>query len=212
MNGNPALRSTDVAAREGSRPGARRIDSSRSRLRLARARPSGTWGGAAVRVAFGMVWLVDAVLKWLPGYRTNFLDQLRIGAQGQPPWLHPWFHFVIRLASPHIALFAYGTALVETLLAFALIAGFARKFTYVGGAVYSLLVWATADGFGGPYSASSTDVGPAIIYSVVFLALLVVNARSGTSPYSLDRIMERRWAWWRRVAEIGPPPAVGGAT
>jgi nitrite reductase (NO-forming) len=72
----------------------------------------------------------------------------------------------------------------------------------VGCAVYSLLVWATADGFGGPYSASSTDVGPAIIYAVVFLALLVVNARSGTSRYSLDRHIERRWAWWHRVAEV----------
>jgi nitrite reductase (NO-forming) len=171
----------------------------------------GTWGGAAVRVAFGMVWLVDAALKWLPSYRTNFLDQLLVGAQGQPSWLLPWFHFVAGLASPRVALFAYGTAIVETLLAFALIAGFGRKFTYVSGAVYSLLVWATADGFGGPYSASSTDIGPAIIYSVVFLALLVVNARSGTSPYSLDRLMERRWAWWHRVAEIGPLPAVGGA-
>jgi uncharacterized membrane protein YphA (DoxX/SURF4 family) len=171
----------------------------------------GAWGGAAVRVAFGMVWLVDAALKWLPGYRTNFLDQLMVGAQGQPPWLLPWFHFVARLASPRTALFAYGTAIVETLLAFALIAGFARKLTYLIGAVYSLLVWATADGFGGPYSASSTDVGPAIIYSVVFLALLVVNARSGTSTYSLDRLMEGRWAWWHRVAEIGPLPALGGA-
>jgi nitrite reductase (NO-forming) len=72
-------------------------------------------------------------------------------------------------------------------------------------------VWVTADGFGGPYSASSTDVGPAIIYSVVFLALLVVNARSGTSPYSLDRLIERRWAWWHRVAEVGRLPDVVGA-
>jgi nitrite reductase (NO-forming) len=164
-----------------------------------------------VRITFGLVWLVDAAFKWLPGYRTNFLDQLGVGAQGQPPWLHPWFRFVVRLASPRIALFAYGTALVETLLALALITGFARKFTYMGGAVYSLLVWATADGFGGPYSASSTDIGPAIIYSVVFLALLVVNARSGTSPYSLDRLIERRWAWWHRVAEVGRLPDVARA-
>jgi uncharacterized membrane protein YphA (DoxX/SURF4 family) len=188
-----------------------RITSIRPMRRLPHGRRAGTWGGAAVRVTFGLIWLVDAVLKWLPAYRTNFFDQLRIGAQGQPHWLDPWFHLVVRLASSHIALLTYGTALIETLLAFALIAGFARKFTYIGGAVYGLLVWATADGFGGPYSASSTDVGPAIIYSVVFLALLVVNARSGSSPYSLDRLIERRWAWWHRVAELRPLPAVGGA-
>ena len=210
MNGNRALAPMEVAVREASRSETRRADSIPSSSRLARARFSGAWGGAAVRVAFGMVWLADAVLKWLPAYRTNFLDQLRTGAQGQPRWLHPWFHLVIRLVSPRIALFAYGTAIVETLLALALLAGFARKFTYVGGAVYSLLVWATAEGFGGPYSASSTDIGAAIIYSVVFLALLVVNARSETSRYSVDRLIERRWAWWHRVAEVGRPPAGGG--
>jgi nitrite reductase (NO-forming) len=208
MNGIRASQSGDVTVRDAGGPGTRRVHPMRSRSRLAHDRPPGTWGGAAVRITFGLVWLVDAAFKWLPGYRTNFLDQLRVGAQGQPQWLHLWFQFVVRLASPRVALFAYGTALVETLLAFALIAGFARKFTYVGGAVYSLLVWATADGFGGPYSASSTDVGPAIIYSVVFLALLVVNARSGTSPYSLDRLIERRWAWWHRVAEVGRLPTV----
>jgi len=117
---------------------------------------------------------------------------------------------VVRLVHPRIALFAYGTAIVETLLALALLAGFARKFTYIGGALYSLLVWATAEGFGGPYSGSSTDIGAAIIYVVVFLALLVVNARSETSRYSVDRLIERRWAWWHRVAEVGRPPTGGG--
>jgi nitrite reductase (NO-forming) len=208
MRTNQALPLTERAGREAVMPPP---GSLRPVLRLAHTRDGGVWGGAAVRVTFGLIWLVDAALKWLPAYRANFLEQLRAGAQGQPQWLHPWFHLVVGVASPRGTLFAYGTAIVETLLAFALIAGFARKSTYVGGAVYSLLVWATADGFGGPYSASSTDVGPAIIYSVVFLALLVVNARSGTSPYSLDRLIERRWAWWHRVAEIGPPATVGGA-
>jgi nitrite reductase (NO-forming) len=211
MNGNRALPSMEVAVQDASRSETRRIDSLPSRSRRARARFSRDWGAAAVRVAFGVVWLGDAALKWLPAYRTNFLDELRTGAQGQPRWLHPWFHLVVRLASPRIALFAGGTAILETLLALALLAGFARKFVYLGGTVYSLLVWATAEGFGGPYSASSTDIGAAIIYAVVSFALLVVNARSETSRYSVDRLIERRWAWWHRVAEVGRPPAVGGA-
>jgi nitrite reductase (NO-forming) len=203
MSANRVLSSTEVALQEESRSRTRRVDPRRPATPLARARPPGALGGAAVRIGFGLVWLVDAALKWLPDYRTNFLQQLRIGAQGQPRWLHPWFHFVLGVASSRAALLAYGSAVVETLLAFALITGFARKSVYVAGAIYSLLVWATADGFGGPYSASSTDIGPAIIYSVVFLALLVVNARSKTSNYSVDRLIERRWPGWRRVAEIG---------
>jgi uncharacterized membrane protein YphA (DoxX/SURF4 family) len=206
MRVEPAFPSSEETGRDAvMRP----VDSIRPVLRLARPRPAGAWGGVAVRVTFGLIWLVDASLKWLPAYRDTFLQQLRAGARGQPGWLQPWFHFVMRLASPRSTLFAFGTAVMETFLAFALIAGFARKSTYVVGALYSVLVWATADGFGGPYSASSTDVGPAIIYAVVFLALLVVNARSGTSRYSLDRRIERRWAWWHRVAEIRPHSALG---
>jgi len=211
MNGHRALPVTEVAVRETSRSDTRRVDSLPSRSHLAHARFSRDWAGAAVRVAFGMVWLADAALKWPAAYRTNFLDQFRTGAQGQPRWLHPWFHVVVRLVSPRIALFAYGTAVLETLLALALIAGFARKFTYIGGAIYSVLVWATAEGFGGPYSGSSTDIGAAIIYAVVFLALLVMDARSETSRYSVDGLIERRWPGWHRVAEAGLPSTVAGA-
>ena len=106
MNGNRALPSMEVTVREAADRG--RVGSAlyHRASRLAHARFSKAWGGAAVRVAFGMVWLADAALKWLPAYRTNFLDQLRAGAQGQPRWLHPWFHLVVRLVSPRIALFA----------------------------------------------------------------------------------------------------------
>jgi hypothetical protein len=44
-------------------------------------------------------------------------------------------------------------------VAAALIFGFARKSTYIAAAVFSLLIWSTAEGFGGPYTAGSTDVG-----------------------------------------------------
>ncbi len=33
------------------------------------------------------------------------------------------------------------------------------------------VIWSTAEGFGGPYTAGSTDIGAAIIYVLVFLAL-----------------------------------------
>jgi len=171
--------------------------------RIERTADLAGWGGAAVRISFGVVWLVDAAFKWLPAYRSGFLDQLRAGARGQPAWLQPWFHLILGLAAPRPGMLAIGTAIVETFLAVALLTGFARKPAYLIGAVYSLLVWATADGFGGPYTASSTDVGPAIIYSVVFLALLVIDARSGPAEHSLDHVIERRWPRWGRGAEIG---------
>jgi thiosulfate dehydrogenase [quinone] large subunit len=40
----------------------------------------------------------------------------------------------------------------------------------------ALVIWSTAEGFGGPYAAGSTDIGAAIIYVLVFVALFLTNA------------------------------------
>jgi hypothetical protein len=48
-------------------------------------------------------------------------------------------------------------ALVETLIAMALTFGFARKLTYTSAAVCSLLIWATAEGVGGPCQRKRTS-------------------------------------------------------
>ncbi|MBI3647583.1 MAG: DoxX family protein [Actinobacteria bacterium] len=164
------------------------------------------WPKSAVRIAFGVIWLVDAVLKWLPGFRADYMDLLREGADGQPGWLKPWFDFWIRLQRPYSGFFAYLVAGVETVIALAVILGFARKLTYISATAFSLLIWSTAEGFGGPYTTGAADVGTAIIYAVVFLALLVLNAQLGPSRYSVDFLIERRIPWWYRVAEVGGVP------
>ncbi len=157
----------------------------------------------AVRIAFGVVWLVDATLKWRPGFRSGYFDLVTEGADGQPAWLKPWFHFWIHLMAPRATFFAYLVTVTETLIALALILGFARKLTYVAGIAFSLLVWATAEGFGGPYTSGASDIGTAIIYALVFGSLLVLNAQSGPARYSLDALIERRVSWWYRIAEVG---------
>jgi nitrite reductase (NO-forming) len=94
---------------------------------------------------------------------------------------------------------------VETLIAAALILGFARKSTYIAAAVFSLMIWSTAEGFGGPYTPGATDVGTSIIYVIAFLGLLALNAYAGPSRYSVDRWLERRVSWWWMVAEVRRP-------
>jgi nitrite reductase (NO-forming) len=101
-------------------------------------------------------------------------------------------------------LLAYGTAATETAIAIAVLAGFARKTAYLGGAAYSLVIWAAAEGFGGPYQAGATDIGTAIIYTFVFLGLLILAAQSGPDEYCVDRYLERRLSWWVRIAEVRP--------
>lgn len=158
----------------------------------------------AFRILFGLIWLIDAGLKWEPAFRSGFTAMLRESAQGQPGWLHGWFHFWINLVAPNSGFFAYSTAVIETLVAVAVIVGFARKFTYIGAALFSVLIWATAEGFGGPYNSSSTDIGTAVIYVVVFMGLLALDYETGPSRFSVDSLIERRVSWWHRIAEIGP--------
>jgi nitrite reductase (NO-forming) len=164
-----------------------------------------TWPKDALRITFGVIWLVDAILKWLPGFRTTYMSGLMGEAQGQPGWLHPWFNLWINLQHPRVSFFAFIVATAETLIALALIFGFARKLTYISAAVFSVLIWATAEGFGGPYTSGSSDIGTAIIYAVVFLSLLALSYYAGPARYSVDYYLEPRISWWWRVAEVRRP-------
>jgi nitrite reductase (NO-forming) len=155
----------------------------------------------ALRVAFGLIWVANAAFTWTSGFAVHYVGYLHNAAQGQPAWSAWWFNFWIALVTPHASLFVWLTRIAETALALALILGFARKSVYVLGALFSLLVWSTAEGFGGPYTVGATNMGSGIVYVLVFIALMVINSRSGPSPYSLDFYIERVWPGWRRVSE-----------
>jgi nitrite reductase (NO-forming) len=158
--------------------------------------------GTGVRVLFGLIWVADVYFKWQPSFLNRLPDVMRDGAQRQPGWIAPWFSFAQGVIALHPTAWAYLIALAETGIALALILGFARKVTYIGGAIYSLMIWSTAEGLGRT-SGVATDIGTAIIYAVVFLALVAIDARGrGTRPYSLDAVIERRLPWWRRLAEV----------
>ena len=169
------------------------------------ARPCTAWPKDALRIGFGLIWLVDAALKWLPGFRAGYMDTIMGEAGGQPGWLKPWFHFWITVQHPQAASFAWLVAVVETLIAVALIAGFARKITYISAAIFSVLIWATAEGFGGPYTSGASDIGTAVIYAVVFAGLLALSYYSGPSRYTADYYLEQKYSWWWTLAELRRP-------
>ncbi|MCX7515169.1 multicopper oxidase domain-containing protein [Frateuria hangzhouensis] len=175
---------------------------------------SEAWPGmakTALRVAFGLIWLANAAFTWTSGFAAHYVGYLHNAADGQPRWSAWWFDFWIWLVTPNATLFVWLTRGIETLLALALVLGIARKTTYLAGALFSLLVWSTAEGFGGPYSVGAANMGTGIVYVLVFIALSVINSGSGPSPYSLDYYIERSWPRWRRVSEWRtdvPPAAV----
>jgi len=155
----------------------------------------------ALRVAFGLIWVANAAFTWTSGFAVHYVGYLHNAAQGQPAWSAWWFDLWIALVTPHADLFVWLTRIVETALALALVLGFARKTVYLLGALFSLLVWSTAEGFGGPYTVGATNMGSGIVYVLVFIALMVINSRSGPSPYSLDFYIEKAWPDWRSVSE-----------
>ncbi len=157
---------------------------------------------ALVRVVFGLIWAVDAWLKWQPDFIAGFEGTLVEAAKDQPAFLKPWFDFWIHAATLHPPVLACATVGIETLIAISLIIGLARRPIYVVGLVFSLLVWATGEGFGGPYAPGATDVGTAIIYAVVFLLLLVVDDPPQRSVFAVDSSIERRVPRWDMIARL----------
>jgi len=169
---------------------------------------------AALRVAFGIIWIVNAAFTWLPSFSANYAGYLRNAAEGQPAWSAWWFDTWIAIVEPNATLFLWLTRLATTALALALLFGFARRTVYVIGALYSLLIWSTAGGFGGPYTIGASNTGVGIIYLLIFAVLIAINHRGGTSPYSLDYFIELKWPAWSWVAEwrerrLSDAPRVG---
>jgi nitrite reductase (NO-forming) len=159
----------------------------------------------AIRAAFGLAWAMDAYLKWRPGFFNDYLSYISGIINGQPKWLLPWFNLWSSLIRPDPNLFAWLTRLIETAIALGLLLGIARKWVYVLGGLFALLIWSVPEGFGGPYVPGSTDVGGGLIYIFMFIALIIIDYVLGRSPYSVDFYIEKRIPSWRFLAEWAPP-------
>jgi hypothetical protein len=105
-----------------------------------------------------------------------------------------------RPLATRVALIRLNFGLIWAVIAVSLLTGLARRPMYIVGLVISLLIWATAEGFGGPYTAGSTDLGTAITYAVVFALLFLIDDLAGRSPLAIDSWIEQRLPWWNRIA------------
>jgi nitrite reductase (NO-forming) len=52
---------------------------------------------ALIRILFGLIWAVDAWLKWQSGFIADFKSIAGEGAQDQAGYLKPWFDLRRRL-------------------------------------------------------------------------------------------------------------------
>jgi thiosulfate dehydrogenase (quinone) large subunit len=155
-----------------------------------------------VEIAFGLVWLYDAVFKFTPFFIENASALISEVAVGQPAFLQPWFQFWIAATSFNPTAFAYSIAFLELAIAIALIFGLLRKMAFFGGFVYSMMLWAVAEGFGGPIGPETIDIDAGIVYALVFLALIALNSVYENNAYTIDAFIEKKLKWWASFAEM----------
>lgn len=166
-----------------------------------------TWRARAIallRVAFGLIWAIDAWLKWQPGFLSSFTAQITQAKQDQPQGVQSWLSFWSHIVGSNPHFFAYLTAVTETALAAFLILGLLTNVTCLVGMVWSLAIWAIPEGFGGPYKpGESTDVGTALLYALMFAVLLAIAAGR---YYSVDQWLTRRLGRLGLLAAGAPRP------
>lgn len=149
---------------------------------------------AFTRIAFGLVWSVDAYFKWQPAFANNFVSYLQETYSGQPHLIQSWLNFWINLVNIDPHLFARIVALGETGIAFGLLFGLFSNLDYAAGTLLSMVIWSVPEGFGGPYTSGATDLGAGIIYVFGFLGLFLLAAGQ---HYGLDRVIRPKLGKWR---------------
>ena len=142
-------------------------------------------GVGIARIIFGLVWAVDAILKWQPQFQNTFVEQVAAARDGQPGLIQGWISFWTNIVTVNPLLFARMEATTETALAVFLILGIFSNLTFITGIFLSLGIWAIPEGLGGPYvPGQSTDIGTAFPYALLFAVLLFLSAGS---YYGLDQ-------------------------
>lgn len=151
---------------------------------------------------FGLVLGIDAALAFYPQTPFWFSESVLAASIGQPSWLSGWFAFWVVQSQQYAALDVGVVTFLEIALCVSLVVGFLRKIAYVGGMGLTLFIWAVPNGFGGPYTVGTFDVGMGVIYAIAFLFLLVLDADPSANVGTVDAWIERRWPRWSRWAEV----------
>lgn len=159
-----------------------------------------------LRIAFGIVWAIDASFKWHPVFVEDFTNYLAGAMKGQPQAIVAWIGFWLQVVQFAPYAFARLIAVCETLIALSFITGTLVNTTCVAGAIYSFMIWSCPEGFGGPYKPGSTDIGTSIIYVFVFAAMFFASAGR---RLSVDRHLGPRLGRFAFLASGRAPQTAG---
>ena len=163
-----------------------------------------------MRVLFGLVWGIDALFKWQPGFVNGqtLHDELGGASHVSTPVVHQLMQFwnTVGLADP--SAFAHGIAILESLIAISLIAGLFSNVGFIGSALLSLGIWTGAEGLHLPwFRPGQTDLGPSVGY--IFASLALFFAAAG-AVWSVDALIGPRLGRLRWLASPLVPLAQRG--
>jgi thiosulfate dehydrogenase [quinone] large subunit len=155
-------------------------------------------GAAVVRILFGMLWGIDAIFKWLPGFvdGRTLPDELGGASKVTVPVVHQWLEFWNGVGLSNPSLFAHLIAIIETLVAIGLVLGLFSNVAFVGSALLSIGIWTGAEGMHLPwFQPGQTDLGPSVGYIFASLGLFFAAAGATWSIDSLlvNRVGRARW-------------------
>jgi len=127
---------------------------------------------ASIRIAFGVIWLIDGVLEWQPADFHNFLQLITAMSQGQPAPLGA----VISAGQAVVAInptLANGLlAALETAVGLSLISNTLSRWALRISVLLAALIWVFGQGLGMVFMAGSTDVQSGPLYVLASLMLL----------------------------------------
>ncbi len=134
----------------------------------------------AARVMFGFLWTWDAIFKLQPYFFHHMVDFVSSAESGQPGFVVVYLQLWVALITHTSPLFfAVMSAVTEASVAWSLLTGKMLSIFLPVGFIFSLMIWTTAEGFGGPYSIGSSGMpgnmfGTAIIYALIFAYLMAI--------------------------------------
>ncbi len=159
-------------------------DTSRGRMKTShRLGISSEQAFGAVRILFGLIWLINTWLQLDPAYSAHFLSTFNADwVAGQPAWIASYGHWMAQMVQQLGAQRVAGaTIALDALLTVSLITGMGLPWLAGVGVVYNLWLWSTVGGFGGPYTQGATDPGTAVIYALCFLYVIWTRSWEGLS-------------------------------
>jgi nitrite reductase (NO-forming) len=139
---------------------------------------------ASIRIAYGVIWLIDGALEWQPADFHNFLQAITAVSQGQPAPLAA----LISAGQAVVAInpiFANGLlAALETAIGVSLIANRLTRWALGISALLAAMIWVFGQGLGMVFMAGATDIQSGPLYVLVSLMLLkALPARTYRRPY-----------------------------